>query len=113
MKSGIHLCRLDELADGYSRGFDPLQQGCDSIFIVRLGDRLHAWRNSCPHLPGTPMAWRKDHHLNVRRDRIVCYAHGALFDIVTGICVVGPCEGQSLTPASVRIDGVQVVQQIP
>jgi nitrite reductase/ring-hydroxylating ferredoxin subunit len=47
---------------------------------------------------------------NIQRDQIVCYAHGASFDIVTGFCIAGPCQGQFLTPASVRIDDSQVVQ---
>jgi nitrite reductase/ring-hydroxylating ferredoxin subunit len=56
------------------------------------------------------MAWRKDKYLNFQRDQIVCHAHGALFDILTGFCIAGPCQGQFLTPASVRIDDGQIVQ---
>jgi nitrite reductase/ring-hydroxylating ferredoxin subunit len=49
------------------------------------------------------MAWRKDAYLNAARDRIVCHAHGAQFDIATGACLLGPCLGQSLTPVPLHI----------
>jgi nitrite reductase/ring-hydroxylating ferredoxin subunit len=99
----VPLCRLDDLADGEARGFDPLGQGCDTLFIVRRGERLYAWRDACPHQRGTPMAWRKNAYLNADRSRIVCSAHGALFDIESGVCTLGPCVGQSLTAVRIAL----------
>lgn len=98
------LCRLDELADGHSRGFDPTGEGHDSMFIVRRGDALHAWRNACPHIDGAPMPWRKDAYLSGDRQQIVCYAHGARFEIESGLCVRGPCLGQRLEAVALRVD---------
>jgi len=100
---GIHLCRLEEIPDGESRGFDPLREGHDTMLVVRRGGSLHAWRDACPHIHGVPMAWRKNAYLNANRDRIVCSAHGALFDIETGVCTLGPCLGQSLEPMTVVV----------
>jgi nitrite reductase/ring-hydroxylating ferredoxin subunit len=97
------LCRLTDIADGQAKGFDPLQTGRDSVFVVRRGDRVFVYRDWCPHL-GTPMAWRRDAYLNAARDRIVCAAHGALFDIATGICELGPCLGESLQRVQHRVD---------
>lgn len=99
----MRLCHIDELPDGDSRGFDPLQRGQDSVLLVRQGMHVHAWRDSCPH-HDTPMAWRKDAYLNASGDRIVCAAHGAQFEIETGLCTLGPCLGQSLTSIPVRLD---------
>ena len=42
------------------------------------------------------MAWRKDAFMNADATRIVCAAHGAQFDIATGVCILGPCIGESL-----------------
>ena len=105
------LCSIDELPDGDSRGFDPLQQGQDSVLLVRRGALVHAWRDACPHL-GTPMAWRRHAYLNAARDRIVCAAHGALFEIDTGVCTQGPCLGEHLTALPVRVgaDGAVAVR---
>ena len=99
------LCRFDELPDSQSRGFDLAGSGRDTLFIVRQGAQLHAWRNACPHVDGAPMAWRKDAYLNAARDRIVCYAHGAQFDIASGDCLIGPCLGQRLTPVALVLSG--------
>jgi nitrite reductase/ring-hydroxylating ferredoxin subunit len=99
----VFLCRLDDLPDGDSRGFDPWHEGQDSVLVVRRGERVVGWRDACPHHGGTPMAWRKDAYLNFERTRIVCAAHGAQFDIETGACIVGPCLGQGLQPVELVI----------
>ncbi|MCS0627883.1 Rieske (2Fe-2S) protein [Telluria mixta] len=96
MATPVFLCRDGELAEGESRGFDPWNDGQDTVLLVRHGGKVHGWRDACPHHGGTPMAWRKDAYLNYERDRIVCAAHGAQFDIASGACVLGPCLGQSL-----------------
>jgi len=91
----VRLCDAGELAEGASRGFDPAGTGRDTMFIVRRGG-LHAWRNACPHWGGTSMAWRKDAFLNRAGTRIVCAAHGAQFNIATGVCTLGACLGERL-----------------
>lgn len=96
------LCHIDELPDGGARGFDPGRSGQDTLLLVRRGAQVFAYADACPH-HGTPMAWRKDAYLNAARDRIVCHAHGAQFDIATGTCLLGPCLGQRLRPVTVHI----------
>ncbi|WP_342620134.1 Rieske (2Fe-2S) protein [Rhodoferax sp. GW822-FHT02A01] len=98
----MHLCHLDELPESGSRGCDPLRTGQDSILLVRKGGRVYAYADLCPHLD-TPLAWRKNAYLNSAGDRIVCAAHGALFEIETGLCTLGPCLGQSLTSVPLTI----------
>ncbi|TMV87451.1 Rieske 2Fe-2S domain-containing protein [Thioclava sp. BHET1] len=97
------LCRLNELIDGASHGFDPLSEGRDTMFVVRQGERVFGWRNSCPHYDHARMAWKKDEFLNGDKSHIVCGAHGALFEIDTGTCILGPCIGRSLTPVALTI----------
>jgi nitrite reductase/ring-hydroxylating ferredoxin subunit len=99
----LRLCRRDDLTDGDSRGFDPQGAGYDTLFAVRRGDDVRVYRDVCPH-QGSQMAWRRHAYLNAARDRIVCHAHGAQFEIDSGVCVLGPCLGQSLTPVPHRID---------
>jgi nitrite reductase/ring-hydroxylating ferredoxin subunit len=107
MDEHVFLCRLDELPDGASRGFDPWREGQDSVLLVRRGQAVHGWRDACPHHGGTPMAWRKDAYLNADRTRIVCAAHGAQFDIETGICTLGPCLGQRLRPVDLVVSATR------
>ncbi|SEB15986.1 Ferredoxin subunit of nitrite reductase or a ring-hydroxylating dioxygenase [Variovorax sp. YR216] len=99
METVLRLCMADELPEGTSRGFDPMGTGRDTMFLVKR-DGLHAWKNECPHWANTSMAWRKDAFLNADGTRIVCAAHGAQFDIATGVCTLGPCIGQTLKRVS-------------
>lgn len=102
------LCRFDDLPDGRSRGFDPLGEGRDTMFIVRQGDAIHAYRNACPHYDRARMAWKKNEFLNGDHSRIMCAAHGAEFAIETGECLIGPCLGQRLTPLQVEVRSGEV-----
>lgn len=97
------LCSLADLPDGQSRGFDPFGAGHDTMFVVRQGEQLHAYLDSCPHWTGTPLPWRRHAYLSGDGSQIVCSAHGARFDIATGACVLGPCLGQSLTPVPLHL----------
>ncbi|MFK8031893.1 MAG: Rieske (2Fe-2S) protein [Gammaproteobacteria bacterium] len=101
-KEAINLCALHELPDGEARGFDPFQTGRDVLFVVRRGKKVTAFLNRCPH-QGASLPYRKNAYLNAGRSRIVCSAHGALFDIDTGKCLKGAALGHSLDPVDVVI----------
>ena len=97
------LCDLAELPDGGSRGFSvSTEKGFLDIFLVHRNARLSAYLNSCPHT-GAPLDWVPDQFLNLEGDLIQCATHNALFRIGDGICVAGPCAGQSLTPVPVKV----------
>jgi nitrite reductase/ring-hydroxylating ferredoxin subunit len=102
------LCRFEELPDGGSRGFDPDGRGQPSVFAVRRADAVHVYADACPH-HGTAMAWRRDEYLNAAGDRIVCAAHGALFEIETGLCVLGPCLGERLEAVPWRMTAGELI----
>ena len=95
------LCRLDELPDGGARGL--LRRGNDDqVFAVRRGTEVRVWRNDCPH-NHRPLEYRQDQFLSADGQHIVCYAHSAHFDIDTGYCFAGPCEGSSLKAVPSRL----------
>lgn len=91
----VALCRLDALVEGQARGFDPQGQGTDSLFVLRHGGQLRAYRNLCPHLQ-VPLEYRKDRFMSADGQWVICYAHGARFRPEDGTCVHGPCRGQAL-----------------
>jgi nitrite reductase/ring-hydroxylating ferredoxin subunit len=104
----VFLCRGGDVPEGQSRGFDPGAEGQDTVIVVRKHGRLHAWRDACPHFGSTPMAWRKDAYLNGDGSRIVCAAHGAQFDIATGVCTLGPCLGQALERVAIVVSDEEI-----
>jgi nitrite reductase/ring-hydroxylating ferredoxin subunit len=99
------LCRLDEIPDPGSRGFDFREgDALRSVFVVRTGDTVRAYENACPHTDG-PLDWVPDQFLTREKDMILCATHGALFRIEDGHCLSGPCIGEDLRQLPVSIEG--------
>jgi nitrite reductase/ring-hydroxylating ferredoxin subunit len=100
----IRLCKLSELPVVGARGFDLRGRGVDDVFVVRDHGLLRAYRNSCPHWSGATLPWRKHGYLNSGMGYIVCHGHGAKFTLDEGVCVLGPCLGQTLESIPLRIE---------
>jgi nitrite reductase/ring-hydroxylating ferredoxin subunit len=97
------ICALEELADPGAKGF-RLGEGEWPLrgFVVRRGGEVHAYVNYCPHA-GFPLNWSPDAFLAPDAALIQCVMHGALFEIESGRCVAGPCEGRALRPLPVQL----------
>lgn len=103
------LCRLADLEPTGSLGLTvDLGKGPEEIFVVRRGEVVRAYRNSCPHRGG-PLEWQDDVFLDDEREHIVCATHGALFRLEDGLCFAGPCKRQSLAAVPVQVEGEAVV----
>lgn len=73
-----------------------------SIILTRVGDRIAAFRNVCPHA-GYPLQ-RADGRVLVQEGRyMVCGAHGASFALVDGACAGGPCNGDGLDRIAIEL----------
>lgn len=67
---------------------------------------LRAWLNVCPHA-GRRLDWAPGKFLVSKAGQLVCAVHGAGFARDSGLCVAGPCRGQSLQPVAVAVrDGL-------
>jgi nitrite reductase/ring-hydroxylating ferredoxin subunit len=99
----IRICHLDDLADPDSRAFSLLHHDTAiEGFVVRCGERVTAFVNSCPHT-GATLNWNPHQFLDVAGEFIQCSMHGALFRLNDGFCVRGPCVGQSLLSLRVTL----------
>lgn len=107
------VCHLTDLEIGRARGFDLAGTGRDQVFVVRVDSRLHAYVNSCPHWPTSPLPWKKDEYLDATRSVVVCHGHGARFRIRDGLCVAGPCVGAQLTALPVKLDSDRICIWVP
>ena len=98
------ICRLTDLEDPGTRAFTigtgdwPLRG-----FVVRIGEQAWAYVNRCPHA-GHPLNLGPHRFLTPGGELILCASHGALFDRRTGLCIAGPCSGQSLKSVPLRIE---------
>jgi nitrite reductase/ring-hydroxylating ferredoxin subunit len=76
-----------------------------SLLLLRIGERVVAYRNACPHF-GIPLN-AEPNRFYCYDDLIMCANHSAMFRIADGFCEDGPCAGASLEPVSIELrDGV-------
>ena len=109
----VALCALEDIPDGTAKGFTVAgQDGEDGeeveIFVVRLGAAVRGYRNFCPHI-GSPLDWKPDSFMSDDGKLLRCATHGALFRRDDGLCVEGPCEGDSLRRVEVTLRDGEVV----
>ncbi|MFZ5723064.1 MAG: Rieske (2Fe-2S) protein [Pseudomonadota bacterium] len=86
------LCRADEIGEDEARGYEYHEH---SLVVVRRDGRLHVYVNWCPHL-GIELNYQPDEFFDYDQQFLQCANHGALFEIDTGLCILGPCKGASL-----------------
>jgi nitrite reductase/ring-hydroxylating ferredoxin subunit len=93
---GVRVSNVTTLAHGQSLRFE-FQRGKlkEEGFVLRWGDDLYAFANSCPHW-SIDLDYGSGEFYDLELDRIVCRTHGALFHPQTGFCEWGPCSGRSL-----------------
>ena len=105
----VDLCALGEIADPGTRGFevDLGETELTRLFIVRRGELLAAYRNSCPHT-GAPLEWLPDRFFDIDESFIQCAIHGALFRPEDGYCLRGPCVGQSLQRLALEVESGRI-----
>ena len=70
-----------------------------------------AWLNYCQHF--THIKLDKGGGAPLRNGEIVCANHGAMFEVDTGRCTHGPCEGAYLNALEVRVEGGDVYLDDP
>lgn len=98
------LCRVDDIPED---GAHAVEAGDAAVLLTRVGGTVRAFHNVCPHA-GRRLDWSPGRFL-VEAGRIVCAAHGAMFDRVDGRCVAGPARGGGLTPVAVTLEDGDVL----
>lgn len=90
-------------ADGGACGVS-VQDGARvrKFIILRWRDELIVYRNRCPHA-GIPLDWIPDRFFDRSGDFLFCASHGASFEPDSGLCVDGPCVGDSLERCKIAI----------
>lgn len=98
-----YLCKLDDLPASGSMSLKVADGKFDKeLFVVVRDDEFFVYQNQCPHTGG-PLDWQPGEFLNLDKTHIQCSTHYALFNIDDGVCVSGPCSGQSLIPVAVTV----------
>ncbi|BCE03300.1 Rieske (2Fe-2S) protein [Marinicellulosiphila megalodicopiae] len=88
----IKLINVNELKSIQEKGFEINGK---KIFAVYKDEQCYVYENKCPHL-GIDLEFMPNQFLDMDKALIICSTHGALFEIQTGQCVSGPCQGDHL-----------------
>jgi len=97
------ICALDAIPDGGSKSALLILMGVErDIFLVRRGEHVFAYVNSCPHM-GVTLNFQPDQFMSFDNYYIQCAFHGAQFRVHDGYCVYGPCQGRSLQRIEVEV----------
>jgi nitrite reductase/ring-hydroxylating ferredoxin subunit len=109
--SGIALARLDALPDTGAIVVTPHpDEPFVSILVTRKGGAVSAFRNKCPHA-GYPLQHSSGRVIVQEGRYVICAAHGASFNLVSGECAGGPCNnGDTLERIAIVVrDGIVCV----
>jgi nitrite reductase/ring-hydroxylating ferredoxin subunit len=103
------ICQTGEIEDAQVSGFvlmRPDENGQAKpwpILVTRKGNRFFGYENACPH-QGSRLDTVPGQLLDEDGNFITCGKHHAQFDLDTGHCFIGPCQGQRLAPLNLVID---------
>ena len=110
---GRVVARVNEVQPGAVKKFWLIcqQYRLDAILINDQGN-YYAYVNRCRHMP-TPLDFVRDEFFSDDGRYLQCYTHGALYEFASGLCVSGPCKGESLYRLPVQIDRGEVLVGCP
>jgi len=95
----VRACRLEEIPEGKGA---LVEVGGECLALFRVGRRVHALDNECPHRGGA-LAFGE-----LRGGAVHCPLHAWPFDVRSGSCLEFPGVSVRSFPAEVRGDEVWV-----
>jgi nitrite reductase/ring-hydroxylating ferredoxin subunit len=103
------VCRTTEIDEEQARGFwlavrtETGEVKPWPILITRKGNRFFGFENVCPHA-GSRLDTVPGQFMDEDGNFLTCGQHHAQFDIDSGHCFIGPCQGKQLTAVPLIVD---------
>ena len=99
--------------EGCARSFTTKLRGeVFKGFVVKKNGCYYAYQNLCQHLPVT-LDLDDGHFFTHDHAHLQCHMHGAVYEIASGLCLEGPCEGAKLVSLSIDEQETQLVIHVP
>ncbi|MDH5360106.1 MAG: Rieske (2Fe-2S) protein [Gammaproteobacteria bacterium] len=107
----IPLCNISQLNRCLGVELELEGEGL-SLLLIKDQEQIMAYKNRCPHT-GIELNWLPDQFLDLEGKHIQCATHGARFRLNDGLCISGPCTGQSLDSVPLFTDADRVYLHYP
>lgn len=106
MDERSRIASVEAVHESNSVLFRVRERGDDAepreAILLGNGDGVFAYLNYCQHF--THIRLDKGSGAPLRNGEVVCANHGAMFDVESGECTFGPCEGAFLNPLEVAVE---------
>ncbi|MGJ4947147.1 Rieske (2Fe-2S) protein [Bradyrhizobium sp. HKCCYLS20291] len=109
MSTLFAICTTYEVEDGGARAFVLQRREPEGgakpwpILVTRKGNNFYGFENVCPH-EGVRLDKQLGEVMDDEGNFLKCSQHGAMFDLDSGQCFAGPCQGKALTAIELVID---------
>ena len=80
-------------------------------FVVRKANQYFAYMNLCKHLPVT-LDLNDGNFFTFDKAHFQCHMHGAMYEIETGFCVAGPCQGARLDALPIKQEESRLIIKV-
>jgi nitrite reductase/ring-hydroxylating ferredoxin subunit len=106
----INKKKFDELT---AKGFSVKIKGkLVKGFVIKKNGHFYSYLNVCKHLPVT-LDLNDDNFFSFDQSQIQCHMHGAMYEIETGFCTAGPCQGARLDSLNLIEDESSLLITVP
>ena len=105
MQELIKILKISDLSVSQCRTLDiPYKNSILELLVVCFApDKIAAYLNNCPHT-WVNLNWQQNQCFDYSQRYLACSVHGALFQPDDGLCIYGPCVGQSLVAVELIIE---------
>jgi nitrite reductase/ring-hydroxylating ferredoxin subunit len=103
--SALRIAEENQIKEGESVKFEFQRAGKKlQGFLARYKNQLVAYENVCRHIP-ISLDYGDDRFFNRAKSHFICQSHGAIYDPLSGVCVGGPCTGETLKRLKIEVRG--------
>ena len=106
---GTRVCAADAIPEGSAQAVVVTSAAGDfPLLVLRRGGAVLGYVNACPH-QYLPLDYRSATILSADGERLLCSAHGAMFDAASGTSL-SPCglDGLDAVPLRERAGAIEI-----
>ncbi|UXZ54198.1 Rieske 2Fe-2S domain-containing protein [Halomonas sp. 7T] len=97
-QAGATVCPSNHIEEGTTRCLEIISNDEPfPVIVTRIDGDIYCYVNACPH-QHLPLNYRSNSIISSDKNRLLCSAHGAVFDSKTGNCLTGAFDNLDAIP---------------